>query len=545
MKKRLLAVLSVILTFMMMGSTFSFAAQVNPVEGDTFTDVAADSWYKEYVDFVAENAYMIGTSETTFEPESNLTRAMFATILARYHGADVDDSKETIFKDVPVNQWYTGSIGWNNEKSIVQGYGDGNFGTNDFITRQDLATMIARYIDVYEADFGKIHQTHRPMIDYEFADAADIADYAVDTVKTCVDYGLLEGYPDKTFKPRQNITRAETAAIIYRLAWLTPGPNPVSTKYQVVADITVPFAINDKGKTTLTLKTRKYLKSVANKKTLDDIAEELVGSEMKNDAAIEGAADYALKKVKESEHNYTDGTYAVNLSTDGVISATKGAEAVNLPEQLEKEKDVYDTVVGELATAAAIPADAIQAWNDFFEACWIANMFDESGNDFTLKAKGADYLAVIQDEVKAATALHKALGTDFDYAGAITGVANWANANDIDLEDNYKINGTSISTIDTASNTDLAAALSYDREKRDDNKGIILATLDKYGTGDPKAMEVLSINETFDNTIKSLINLRTSRDLKGDGISAVLNSIVDNGSLNGDYSIKVTVKEVK
>ena len=76
MKKRLAVVLSAIMALTMFGGQFAFAAS-----GDQFTDVPSDAWYKPDVDYVAENDYMIGTSDTTFEPQSNLTRAMFATIL--------------------------------------------------------------------------------------------------------------------------------------------------------------------------------------------------------------------------------------------------------------------------------------------------------------------------------------------------------------------------------------------------------------------------------------------------------------------------------
>lgn len=213
MRNRLSKVLAVVLSFLMIATTFSYAAG-----SDQFSDVQSGSWYVPYVDFVVDNGYMNGTSATTFEPNGNLTRAMFATILARYDGATVDNSKETAFSDVPVNQWYTGSIAWANEKSIVNGTGNGKFSPNNNITRQDLCVMVERYITYVETTTTKRHVVRDVAI--TFTDEADIDSYAKSAVDKAVIHGLVNGYPDGSFKPKQFITRAECAAIISRIAWV-------------------------------------------------------------------------------------------------------------------------------------------------------------------------------------------------------------------------------------------------------------------------------------------------------------------------------------
>ena len=213
MRNRLSKVMAVVLSFLMIATTFSYAAG-----SDQFSDVQSGSWYVPYVDFVVDNGYMNGTSATTFEPNGNLTRAMFATILARYDGATVDNSKETAFSDVPVNQWYTGSIGWANEKSIVNGTGNGKFSPNNNITRQDLCVMVERYITYVETTTTKRHVVRDVAI--TFTDEADIDSYAKSAVDKAVIHGLVNGYPDGSFKPKQFITRAECAAIISRIAWV-------------------------------------------------------------------------------------------------------------------------------------------------------------------------------------------------------------------------------------------------------------------------------------------------------------------------------------
>ena len=212
MKRSVWKVLAVLMALAVFSTTMASAAG-----SDKFTDVPSDSWYKQYVDFVVDNGYMNGVSSTKFAPNDNLTRAMFATILARYDGATVDNSKATAFSDVAVNQWYTGSIAWANEKGIVKGTGSGKFSPEANITRQDLCVMVERYITYVESTTDKVHVT--PGVAKTFTDEGQIASYAKSAMDKAVIHGLIFGYPDGSVRPTQNITRAECAAIISRIAW--------------------------------------------------------------------------------------------------------------------------------------------------------------------------------------------------------------------------------------------------------------------------------------------------------------------------------------
>ena len=212
MKRSVWKVLAVLMALAVFMTTMASAAG-----SDKFTDVPSDSWYKQYVDFVVDNGYMNGVSSTKFAPNDNLTRAMFATILARYDGATVDNSKATAFSDVAVNQWYTGSIAWANEKGIVNGTGSGKFSPEANITRQDLCVMVERYITYVESTTDKVHVT--PGVAKTFTDEGQIASYAKSAMDKAVIHGLIFGYPDGSVRPTQNITRAECAAIISRIAW--------------------------------------------------------------------------------------------------------------------------------------------------------------------------------------------------------------------------------------------------------------------------------------------------------------------------------------
>ena len=111
-----------------------------------FMDVPADAWYAEAVEYCRQNDLMNGTSDTTFAPEETLTRAMLVTILWRQAEKPVVNYLME-FSDVPQGQWYSEAIRWAASEQLVNGYGDGRFGTDDPITQEHLDLIFQRYTD--------------------------------------------------------------------------------------------------------------------------------------------------------------------------------------------------------------------------------------------------------------------------------------------------------------------------------------------------------------------------------------------------------------
>lgn len=109
-----------------------------------FTDVSADAWYAEAVEYCRQNDLMNGTSDTTFAPEETLTRAMLVTILWRQAEKPVVNYLMR-FSDVPEDQWYSKAVRWAASEQLVNGYGDGRFGTDDPITQEHLNLIFQRY----------------------------------------------------------------------------------------------------------------------------------------------------------------------------------------------------------------------------------------------------------------------------------------------------------------------------------------------------------------------------------------------------------------
>lgn len=192
-----------------------------------FRDVPAGHWAGDAVGYVYENNLMNGTGPTAFQPEGTLTRAMFVTILGRMDGVEASQYSGSRFSDVAPGQWYSPYVAWSFQNHIVNGTGGGLFSPDLAVTREEMATMIARYVD---AQGLTLPQADRPAS--PFTDQAAISSWAKEGVELMRQTGLLSGYGDGRFGPHQTATRAEAATIFMRLdKALTPAP-PQETLYE-------------------------------------------------------------------------------------------------------------------------------------------------------------------------------------------------------------------------------------------------------------------------------------------------------------------------
>ena len=109
--------------------------------GGIFSDVPNGAWYADAVDYVYEHGIMNGTSATTFSPNTPMTRAMLVTVLHRAAGSP-SAATGTAFSDVPSGAYYTDAVAWASANSIVTGYGNGRFGSNDPVSRAQIAAIL-------------------------------------------------------------------------------------------------------------------------------------------------------------------------------------------------------------------------------------------------------------------------------------------------------------------------------------------------------------------------------------------------------------------
>lgn len=205
---------------------FSLVPTALAAKADDFTDVSRSDWYYQFVDYVASKGYFNGTAETTFAPAENMTRAMFVTVLFRFDGAKGDRS-QSAFTDVAPGEWYTDAINWAAANRIVDGVGDGKFAPNDPITRAQMCAMIERYLTLYKKAW-KVTLPETGSVSF-MVDENAIPAYALAAVKQCQRHGLVNGFEDGTFRPNELSTRAQVAAVIYRMADLVKNAKAENT----------------------------------------------------------------------------------------------------------------------------------------------------------------------------------------------------------------------------------------------------------------------------------------------------------------------------
>ncbi|NLK92245.1 MAG: S-layer homology domain-containing protein, partial [Bacteroidales bacterium] len=175
---------------------------VNP-----FADVKEDNWFYEAVKYVYENDLMKGTGDNTFSPNEMTTRGMIVTILHRLE--DSPSAGANSFSDVEGNKYYANAVAWASENNIVSGYGNGKFGPEDAITREQLATILMNYANYKGYDVS----AKADLSKYE--DSKEISNWALDAISWANAEGLIQG-DGNNLTPTANATRAQVATILNR-----------------------------------------------------------------------------------------------------------------------------------------------------------------------------------------------------------------------------------------------------------------------------------------------------------------------------------------
>lgn len=176
-----------------------------------FQDIPTGVWYYDAVDTALKSGLMNGTGPYTFDPDSGLTREMMVTILYRLAGQPAVDGAPS-FTDVPADQWYTDAIAWGEQAGLVQGIGGSQFGLGQLITRQEMATLLFRYLLANDlADSAASSDLS------VFSDSGAVASWALDAMKFSVGTGLIQGTADSTLDPAGLSTRAQAATLLTRV----------------------------------------------------------------------------------------------------------------------------------------------------------------------------------------------------------------------------------------------------------------------------------------------------------------------------------------
>lgn len=188
--------------------TAAFAEEPSTTVADIFNDVVPGAWYTDAVQYAYDNGLMTGTSATTFEPNTTTTRGMIVSMLHRLEGSPAVGSAD--FSDVAGGDWYADPVAWAASEGIVGGYGDGTFGPNDPITREQMASILYRY-----ADYKGLDVSARASLD-AYSDADSVSPWASDVMSWAVSEGIISGMTEDTLAPQGTATRAQVAAMFQR-----------------------------------------------------------------------------------------------------------------------------------------------------------------------------------------------------------------------------------------------------------------------------------------------------------------------------------------
>jgi hypothetical protein len=203
----------------------ALTAEPEPAENDTvnpglvsqvFSDISATAWFTEAVQFVYSLGYFQGVSETDFSPNVSMTRGMFITVLGRIAGIDAGLYTGDIvnFSDATVGDWFFPYVEWGYENGVISGIGNGAFGPNLAVTREQLAVMLYRYAIATSSSAAISGAASLNA----FADSGAVSDWAETALLWMTENGILQGKPGGRLDPRGLASRAEVATIAMRAA---------------------------------------------------------------------------------------------------------------------------------------------------------------------------------------------------------------------------------------------------------------------------------------------------------------------------------------
>ena len=182
-----------------------------------FTDITGH-WAADNILFAASRGLLSGTSDTTFSPDTGMTRGMFVTALGRLAGINPDSYQTGKFTDVKADAYYAPYVNWAAQTGIVEGVTDTTFAPDTNINREQMAVIMKNYAAKLGYD---LPQTLKAVT---FADNTQISSWAKDAVKSMQQAGILAGKVNNRFDPKGTATRAEVATVLRRFVEIVIDP---------------------------------------------------------------------------------------------------------------------------------------------------------------------------------------------------------------------------------------------------------------------------------------------------------------------------------
>ncbi len=199
-----------------------YYAKLNSLTNSTYTVIfnqkefadVKEHWSKEDVNDMGSRLVINGVDDKTFEPNRDITRAEFAAIVIRALGLQVV-AGESQFEDVKATDWFNGIVSKSLEYGIIKGYEDNTFKPNNKITRQEAMAIISRAMKYAKLN-TELGENEISELLTKYSDSSEFADWAKESAAACISNEIVGGFEGK-LNPKNNITRAETAAIVRRM----------------------------------------------------------------------------------------------------------------------------------------------------------------------------------------------------------------------------------------------------------------------------------------------------------------------------------------
>jgi uncharacterized membrane protein YgcG len=179
-----------------------------------FTDVTSGDWFEGDVQFAYWHEIVSGTDANFYSPDRPTTRGMIVAMLHNLIGKPSGAALDNPFADVTGGAWYEDAVKWASANGLVNGYGDGQFGPDDVITREQMATILVRFMQYLDVDIEPRGEAA------SFRDADEISGFAGEAVERMNRYGIIKGTGDGALAPKKTATRAEVAALLHRFVVL-------------------------------------------------------------------------------------------------------------------------------------------------------------------------------------------------------------------------------------------------------------------------------------------------------------------------------------
>lgn len=180
-----------------------FGPSQDNIKKEIFADISQHGWAKEAIEYLYKNDIINGKAKDKFLPDDYITREEAVKMICIAFDVEATTDKN-YFSDVE-GKWFEPYVNAAYEKEIISGIGENSFGAGLNITREDLLVIMARTLGITEEAKN------------DFSDASQISDYAKNAVSAMSSKGVVSGYPDGSFRPKNKMTRAEAAVAIYRL----------------------------------------------------------------------------------------------------------------------------------------------------------------------------------------------------------------------------------------------------------------------------------------------------------------------------------------